>query len=108
MASSIGSQNSVSFLLTIQATGLLTFTLVGLSPTEYASLSLDTPTCRLIPAHVAVGTPITRRPPHRSVRAALPHTAPTLDNGGKKKVLAAHHTIRGTRELPRCVGSVLD
>jgi len=38
MASSIGSQDSVSFLLTIQATGLLTFTLVGLAPTEYASL----------------------------------------------------------------------
>src|SRR5579862_8727662 len=28
---------------------------------------------------VAVGTAITRRPPHGSVRAALPHTAPTLD-----------------------------
>jgi hypothetical protein len=27
---------------------------------------------------VAVGTPIAERPPHRSVRAALPHTAPTL------------------------------
>ena len=27
---------------------------------------------------VAVGTTITRRPPHRSVRAALPHTAPVL------------------------------
>src|SRR5215471_13339458 len=38
MASSIGSRDSVSFLLTIQATGLLTFTLVGLTPTEYASL----------------------------------------------------------------------
>ena len=25
----------------------------------------------------AVGTPITERPPHRSVRAAFPHTAPT-------------------------------
>ena len=32
------SRDSVSFLLTIQATGLLTLTLVGLSPTEYASL----------------------------------------------------------------------
>jgi hypothetical protein len=32
MASSIGFRDSVSFLLTIQATGLLTFTLVGLSP----------------------------------------------------------------------------
>ncbi len=28
---------------------------------------------------VAVGTSIAARPPHRSVRAALPHTAPTLD-----------------------------
>jgi hypothetical protein len=38
MASSIGFRDSVSFLLTIQATGVLTFTLVGLFPTEYASL----------------------------------------------------------------------
>ena len=30
----------------------------------------------------AVGTPITERPPHRTVRAAFPHTAPTLGNGG--------------------------
>ena len=29
---------------------------------------------------VAVGTIITDRPPHRTVRAALPHTAPTLEN----------------------------
>jgi transposase len=28
---------------------------------------------------VAVGTPVTRRPPHRTVRAGLLHTAPTLD-----------------------------
>ena len=28
---------------------------------------------------VAVGTTIAGRPPHRSVRAELPHTAPTLD-----------------------------
>ena len=27
---------------------------------------------------VAVGTPVTRRPPHRSLRAELPHKAPTL------------------------------
>jgi hypothetical protein len=26
---------------------------------------------------IAVGTPITGRPPHRTVRAAFPHTAPT-------------------------------
>src|ERR1700753_3005622 len=30
---------------------------------------------------VAVGTSITARPPHRSVRAGLPHTAPPLDMG---------------------------
>src|SRR6478752_1941467 len=28
-------------------------------------------------AHVAVGTRVTSRPPHRTVRAAFPHTAPT-------------------------------
>jgi hypothetical protein len=33
---------------------------------------------RVIPAFcVAVGTRVTPRPPHRSVRAAFPHTAPT-------------------------------
>ena len=38
MALSIGFPDSVSFLLTIQATGLLTVTSVGFPPTEYASL----------------------------------------------------------------------
>ena len=33
---------------------------------------------------VAVGTAIAGRPPHRSVRAALPHTAPTLDSGVRR------------------------
>ena len=28
---------------------------------------------------IAVGTPITGRPPHRTVRAAFLHTAPTSD-----------------------------
>ena len=32
-----------------------------------------------LPAHIAVGTSITGRPPHRSVRAQFRHTAPTLD-----------------------------
>ena len=27
---------------------------------------------------IAVGTLISKRPPHRTVRAAFPHTAPTL------------------------------
>jgi hypothetical protein len=39
MALSIGFRNSVSFLPAIQATRLLALTLVGLSPTEHASLN---------------------------------------------------------------------
>ena len=34
-----------------------------------------------IGSSVAVGTGITPRPPHRSVREELPHTAPTLGDG---------------------------
>jgi hypothetical protein len=34
-------------------------------------------------AKVAVGTPVTRCPPHRSVRAALPHTAPASGHDAK-------------------------
>jgi len=30
-------------------------------------------------SHIAVGTAISGRPPHRSVRAELLHTAPTFD-----------------------------
>src|SRR5580658_4255968 len=37
--------------------------------------------CSRSPSSVAVGTAIADRPPHRSVRAALPHTALTLDSG---------------------------
>src|SRR5215813_2996168 len=59
MASSIGSRDSVSFLLTIQATGLLTFTLVGLPPTEYASLRWTHPHALRIPPHD--GHPALRR-----------------------------------------------
>ena len=32
---------------------------------------------------VTVGTPVTRGPPHRSRRAALPHRAPALGHGVK-------------------------
>jgi len=42
MALSIGIRNSISLLSAIQATGLLTVTLVGLSPTEHTNLFLDT------------------------------------------------------------------
>jgi hypothetical protein len=51
---------------------------------------------------VAVGTTIADRPPHRSVRAALPHTAPTLEIGEN----AATRTplSPGNTRSPRCVG----
>ena len=39
---------------------------------------------------VAVGTAIADRPPHRSVRAALPDTALTLDDGVEAKLHFAH------------------
>jgi hypothetical protein len=32
---------------------------------------------------IAVGTQVTLRPPHRSVRAQLRHTAPTLGGNGE-------------------------
>ena len=35
---------------------------------------------------VAVGTGIAPRPPHRSVRAALPHTAPALSHDAKRSL----------------------
>src|SRR4029077_1974824 len=56
---------------------------------------------------VAVGTIITDRPPHRTVRAALPHTAPTLEDW-RAMLLLAHRTILGTLTSPHCVGLVLD
>jgi hypothetical protein len=47
---------------------LLGLTWAGLAPADRASFA---------GAFVAVGTRVTSRPPHRSVRAAFPHTAPT-------------------------------
>ena len=40
---------------------------------------------------VAVGTVLTNRPPHRSVRAQLTHTAPTLDVGVKSHLTHTDH-----------------
>jgi len=57
--------------------------------------------------NVAVGTIITDRPPHRTVRAALPHTAPTLEDW-RAMLLLAHRTILGTLTSPHCVGLVSD
>src|SRR6202022_2211112 len=47
---------------------------------------------------VAVGTIITDRPPHRTVRAALPHTAPTLEDW-RAVLLLAHRSSPGTLSL---------
>jgi hypothetical protein len=44
---------------------------------------------------VAVGTTIAGRPPHRTVRAAFPHTAPTLE-GWREVLRLAHRSILGT------------
>jgi hypothetical protein len=65
MASSIGFRDSVSFLPTIQATGFLTVALVGLPPTEYASLRWT---------HLHAG--LSRRTPCPSAAKILPGTAP--------------------------------
>src|SRR5450755_511902 len=54
MALSIGFRNSVSFLSAIQATGLLTFAPVGLSPTEHASLRWTHPRARLVQSRAAL------------------------------------------------------
>src|SRR5450755_2827042 len=54
MALSIGFRNSVSFLSAIQATGLLTFAPVGLSPTEHASLRWTHVRARLVQSRAAL------------------------------------------------------
>src|SRR3954453_6282579 len=48
MALSIDFQDSVPFLLTIQATGPLTLAPAGLTPAEYTSLALDIQSCALL------------------------------------------------------------
>src|ERR1700680_1130120 len=69
MALSIGFRDSVSFLLTIQATGVLTFTLVGLLPTEYTSLRWTHPHALRIPPHG--GHPALRELQSGGFRSAL-------------------------------------
>src|SRR5262245_53337819 len=46
-------------------------------------MQLSRPPPRSLAGTIAVGTRITPRPPHRSVRARLRHTAPTLGGDGK-------------------------
>ena len=50
--------------------------------------------------HVAVGTPVTRCPPHRSVREELPHTAPTLSTWRQSFGSLTHSSQSVRREDP--------
>ena len=52
---------------------------------------------------VAVGIPVTRHPPHRSVQALLMHTAPTSDVWRQTARLGAHLPVPGTRLSSRPV-----
>jgi len=49
---------------------------------------------------VAVGTPVTRCPPHRSVREELPHTAPTLSIWRQSKRSLTHSMQSVRRKDP--------
>ena len=51
-------------------------------------------------AAIAVGTLIAERPPHRTVRAAFPHTAPTLGVDGELAVCAPAPVTRLTGTEP--------
>jgi hypothetical protein len=45
---------------------------------------------------IAVGTALSGRPPHRSVRAELPHTAPTLDADWQTSRLVVRRAVHAT------------
>jgi len=47
---------------------------------------------------VAVGTPVTRRPPHRSVREELPHTAPASGQTHLHTLVRKRMAVLGGRE----------
>src|ERR1700730_9494181 len=55
---------------------------------------------------VAVGTIIADRPPHRTVRAALPHTAPTLEDWRAVLLLAHHSIVAGGVQMPGRTGRI--
>ena len=44
---------------------------------SFTATDLHRPLLAGLPAHIAVGTPVTGRPPHRSRRAQFAHRAPT-------------------------------
>ena len=52
---------------------------------------------------VAVGPPVTRRPPHRSRRAELPHRAPASGSDAKAVFRRGMEDFRGAQERGRSV-----
>ena len=56
-------------------------------------LSAIRDSCAEALAAFAVGTRVTPRPPHRSVRAAFPHTAPTSGIDGRTLPYASQHPV---------------
>src|SRR5215467_1993015 len=97
MASSIGSRDSVSFLRSIQATGRRTFTLVGLTPTEYASLRWTHPHALRIPPRD--GHPALRELQSGGSRSAL--VCLQLSPSCPFRPLHTFHSSRPTRNYPR-------
>ena len=66
-------------------------TVIFASPPKAANTNVDdaqnyNPFDRQGVKRVAVGTGIAPRPPHRSVRAELPHTAPALSHDAKRSL----------------------
>ena len=79
---------------------------LGADVVRYSFIAVDLHHLLLagLPAHIAVGTLIAERPPHRTGRARLRHPAPTLDVGGEAYDLP--HAVQSVgRALPaRCPG----
>ena len=100
----------ILLLLAQCSTSWMTCTLV----TAWSHRSTSGSLCRSFTrTFVAVGTPVARRPPHRSVRAALLHTAPTSDvwrrsarSGADAQSEHSETTCRPAAEIaPRSAGS---
>src|SRR5436309_461137 len=66
-------------------------------------VSEESEECCRVRDYVAVGTPVARRPPHRTGRAALPHPAPTLgDDAEPREKIPGGLTYLLERALRTC------
>src|SRR4029077_6578043 len=77
------------------------FFLSASTPRNCIRAAGDLYTARYMTSSVAVGTIINDRPPHRTVRAALPHTAPTLEDC--ERCCYSHTAQSLEHSLPRTV-----